>query len=145
MHLLKRLTVQKESVENSIISNHTAGKLIVMDDEKYFGPTGYQMSGNIHFYSSDHTQSPTEVKNRAKSKFEPKVLLWIAISEGGISSPTILTSETGISINTEVYISKCLRPNLLPFLARKTNHIFWPDLARAHYSTKTLEFLTPLM
>ena len=46
-----------------------------------------------------------------------------------------------MSIHTDVYISKCLRPNLLPFLARKTNHIFWPDLASAHYSTKTLEFL----
>ena len=38
----------------------------MMDDEKYFGLTGYQMSGNIHFYSSDPTQTPTEVKNRAK-------------------------------------------------------------------------------
>ena len=27
--------------------NHTAGKLIVMDDKNYFGLTGYQMSGNI--------------------------------------------------------------------------------------------------
>ena len=86
--------------------------------------------------TSDHTQ--TEVKNKAKSKFELKVLLWIAISEDGISSPSILTSETGMSINTDVYISKCLKPNLLPFLARKTNHIFWPDLASAHYSTKLL-------
>ena len=121
--------------------NHTAGKMIMMYDEKYFRLTGYQTSGNIHFYSSDPTQTPTEVKNRAKSKFEPKLLLWIAISEDGISSPTILTSETGMSINTDVYISKCLRPNLLPFFARKTNHIFWPDLASAHYSTKNLEFL----
>ena len=80
----------------------------MMDDEKYFGLTGYQMSRNIHFYSSGPTQTPTEVKNRAKSNFEPKVLLWIAISEVGISSPTILTSETGMSINTDVYISKCL-------------------------------------
>ena len=71
----------------------------MMDDEKYFGLTGYQMSGNIHFYSSDTTQTPTEVKNRAKSKFEPKVLLWISISEDWISSPTILTCETGMSIN----------------------------------------------
>ena len=71
----------------------------MMDDEKYFGLTGYQMSENIHFYSSDTTQTPTEVKNMAKSKFETKVLLWIAISEDGISSPTILTSETGMSIN----------------------------------------------
>ena len=46
-----------------------------------------------------------------------------------------------LTVLKRIYISKCLRPNLLPFLARKTNHIFWPDLASAHYSTKTLEFL----
>ena len=64
-----------------------------MDDKNYFGLTGYQMSGNIYLYSSDPTQTPTEVKNRVKSKFEQKVLLWIAISEEGISSPTILSSQ----------------------------------------------------
>ena len=90
------------------------------------------MSGNIHFYSSDPTQTATEVKNRAKSMVEPKVLLWIAISEDGISSPTILTSETGMSINTDVYISKCLLPNLLPFLARKTNYISFGQTLQAH-------------
>ena len=82
----------------------------MMGDKKYFGLTGYQMSENIHFYSSDPTETPTvvykipyrrapclacfvqpldrvhraskgilhttptEVTNRAKSKFEPKVL-----------------------------------------------------------------------
>ena len=46
-----------------------------------------------------------------------------------------------MSINTDIYISKCLRPNLVSFLASKTNHIFWPDPASAHYSAKTLEFL----
>ena len=74
-----------------------------MDDEKYYVLTGYQMSGNINFYSSDPTQTPIEVKNSAKSKFEPNVLLWIPITDDGISSPTILTGETGI--NTDVYIS----------------------------------------
>ena len=70
--------------------------------------------------------------------FLTEYILWNVY---GISSPTILTSESGMRINTDVYISKCLKSNLLPFLARKTNHIFWPDLASAHYSTKTLEFL----
>ena len=47
--------------------------------------TGYQMSGNLHYYSSDSKKAPIKVKTRAKSKFEPKVL-WIAISEKGIST-----------------------------------------------------------
>ncbi|MCP4459340.1 MAG: hypothetical protein GY816_15165 [Cytophagales bacterium] len=70
-----------------------------MDDEKYFGLTGYQMSGNTQYYSPDVDRTPLQVKTRAKSKFEPKVLLWVAISEKGISEPTILNSATGMSIN----------------------------------------------
>ena len=77
----------------------------------------------------------------AKSKFEPKMLLWIVISEDGISSPILLTCKTGMSIKTDFTISKCLRPNILPFLSTKTNRIFWPDLASAQYSTKILEQL----
>ena len=58
-----------------------------------------------------------------------------------MSEPTILNSKTGMSINQDVYIEKCLRPNLLPFLDGEPDHIFWPDLARAHYAKRTLEFL----
>ena len=99
------------------------------------------MSGNLHYYSSDSKKAPIKVKTRAKSKFEPKVLLWIAISEKGISTPTILNSQTGMSINQDVYMEKCLLPNLLPFLDGEPDHIFWPDLARAHYAKRTLDFL----
>ena len=114
---------------------------IVMDDEKYFGLTGYQMSKNTHYYRSDKDRTPHKVKNRSKSKFEPKILLWIAISEKGISEPTIMNCATGMSINQDVYMNRCLQPNLLPLLDVESDYIFWPDLARAHYARKTLDFL----
>ena len=43
-------------------------KTIVMDDKKYLGLTGYQMSGNTHYYTSDKDRTPHKVKNRSKSK-----------------------------------------------------------------------------
>ena len=139
--LYKSEQVQRTKGKCRKLYDHTAQKLIVMDDEKYFGLTGYQMTGNLHYYSSDSKKAPIKVKTRAKSKFEPKVLLWIAISEKGISTPTILNSQTGMSINQDVYMEKCLLPNLLPFLDGEPDHIFWPDLARAHYAKRTLDFL----
>ena len=33
----------------------------VIDDEKYFGLTGFQMSGNRSFYSSNRDQTPIDV------------------------------------------------------------------------------------
>ena len=44
-------------------------KTIVMDDKKYFELTGYQMSGNTHYYTSDKDRTPHKVKNRSKLKF----------------------------------------------------------------------------
>ena len=50
----------------------------VVDDEKYFGLSGFQMSGNRSFYTSDLSKTPIDVATYSKKKFEPKVMLWIA-------------------------------------------------------------------
>ena len=47
----------------------------VIDDEKYLGLTGFQMSGNRHFYTSDKDSTPSEIATFSKQKFEPKVML----------------------------------------------------------------------
>ena len=52
----------------------------LIDDEKYFGLTGFQMSGNRNYYSSDRYQTPIPVATYSKRKLEQKVLLWIAIT-----------------------------------------------------------------
>ena len=60
----------------------------VIDDEKYFSLSGFQMSGNRGYYTSDFTQTPMAVKTHAEKKFEPKVMLWITMTPKGLSSST---------------------------------------------------------
>ena len=47
----------------------------VMDDDKYFGLTSFQMTGNRNYYSSDHDKTPITVDTYSKNKLEPKVML----------------------------------------------------------------------
>jgi hypothetical protein len=51
---------------------------------------------------------------------------------------------SGQAINKDVYIAKCLRARLIPFI--KAYHendeiVFWPDLASSHYAKDTIDFL----
>lgn len=118
------------------------GKIVVLDDEKYFTYGNSSVAGNDGYYTNDKSTTPDDVRFQHKSKFEPKVLMWIAISENGISQPYFQESSTAIT--SEVYINKCLRPMLIPYLRRNYNqsdYVFWPDLASAHYSKTTIDFL----
>ena len=115
----------------------------VIDDEKYFGLTGFQMSGNRHFYSSDKGLTPSNVATYSKKKFEPKVMLWLTISPKGISRP-VLTSGCSMAVKSSMYITRCLNPCLVPFLHKKYpngGYVFWPDKASSRYSLKTTTVL----
>jgi len=98
-------------------------------------------SANAGFYTSNLDATPNEVKLKRKSKYEPKLLVWIALSEKGVSKHYIAPS--GQAVNEDVYISKCL-VKLKKFIdeAHKNDDIvFWPDLASAHYSNKVQDYL----
>ena len=69
----------------------------VIDDEKYFRLSGFQMAGNWSYYTCDKERTPIHVKTYSKKKFEPKVMLWIAISPKGISTP-VITSGRGMAV-----------------------------------------------
>ncbi|CAF0991596.1 unnamed protein product [Rotaria magnacalcarata] len=117
-------------------------KFIVMDDEKYFTLSGDNMPGNAGFYSSNTANTPWNVKLKSKQKFEPKVLVWLALSSKGISVPYIGTTH-GPAIDSNLYVQKCL-PKLLAFIRRyhaDNNYIFWPDLASSHYPKTTITWL----
>ncbi|CAM4824796.1 unnamed protein product [Rotaria magnacalcarata] len=93
------------------------------------------MPGNAGFYSSNTANTPWNVKFKSKQKFEPKVLVWLALSSKGISVPYIGTTD-GPAIDSNLYVQKCL-PKLLAFIRRyhaDNNYIFWPDLASSHYA-----------
>lgn len=117
-------------------------KFIIMDDEKYFTFSNSSMLGNDSFYTDNYEMAPDNVKYAGKTKFEPKVLMWIAISSKGISVP-YFQSSSSVSVNTDIYIANCL-PKLKRFIEEKHANdkiIFWPDLASCHYANKTQNWL----
>jgi len=70
------------------------GTFIVLDDESYFTFSHHELSGNDGFYTDDIKVTPNNVKFSGKEKFEPKVLVWCAISSKGISTPLIRPNKS---------------------------------------------------
>jgi hypothetical protein len=77
-----------------------------MDDESYLTLDGNEWQQQSYYESEDHPATE-DVKLICKTKFPAKVLLWLAVSESGISKPVFFNA--GLAVNKEVYISKCLR------------------------------------
>lgn len=108
---------------------------LILDDEKYFKLCGDNVSGNRFFYSTDPTTTPPNIKFQKKKKFEPKVMIWMAISAKGFSDVYVHKSKQAVSTN--IYLNECINKRLLPFIEKhhpNGNFLFWPDLASAHYS-----------
>ena len=59
--------------------------------------------------------------------YEQKLLVWVAISPIGMSKQHIVPS--GQVVKETVYIEKCLRARLVPYINSLQNNdvIFWPD------------------
>lgn len=60
-----------------------------MDDESYFKVEDIEWQPEHYFESSSH-KAPQKANFIRKTKFPGKVLLWLAISERGISEPIFL-------------------------------------------------------
>lgn len=113
----------------------------IIDDESYFTLSNSTLAGNSHFYSDNVDLTPDDVKHRYVQKFEPKVLVWLAISPRGVSKPYFKPS--GLSITSQVYL-EIIKSHLEPFIARHYRdggYVFWPDLAGAHYGNIVLDYL----
>ena len=95
---------------------------------------------NDSFLSSPtKDRTPENVLIRPKAKYEPKLLIWIAISERGLSQPYFRRS--GLAINQNVYLNECIIKRLIPFINAKhsdNNYLFWPDKASSHYANTDL-------
>ena len=119
------------------------GKFIILDDESYFTFSHNELSGNDGYYTDNVELTPDNVKYAGKLKYEPKVLVWCAISSKGVSEPIIRPAKAQ-AINSDIYISQCL-PKLKQFIENKhagDKIMFWPDLASSHYAKKTTDWLT---
>lgn len=115
---------------------------LIMDDEKYFLLQDQSVPTNRGFYTCDKRATPPEVKFKRTQKFEPKILVWIAISEKGISKPFFSKQKQAVGQTT--YLNECIIARLMPFIAschNKDKVLFWPDLATSHYGHEVLQYL----
>lgn len=132
-----RKDCQKERIKKCIdrLYRNSQGKSIILDDESYFTLSHSTINGNDIYYSSDRNKTPASDKYRKKRKFEPKVLVWIAASEKGLSEPFFVPS--GLAVNQLIYKKDCIEKRLVPFINAHHadgNYVFWPDLASSHYA-----------
>ena len=113
----------------------------IIDDEKYF--TLSHTSNNTYFSSPTKSNNSNDIRHKFKQKFEPKVILRIAISSKGFSQSYIRVNKKGFSINQNNYLIECLTKRLLPFINEyhsSDDYLFWPDKASAHYAKKLWTF-----
>lgn len=115
----------------------------ILDDESYFTLSNSTLSGNDRYYSADRDTCPDEVKYKYKSKFEPKLLVWVAICPKGLSDLYFVPSKQ--AINQDIYREECIKKRLVPMISKyyKKNrkYVFWPDLASSHYAKSVLDLL----
>lgn len=146
--------MKKKKVPNRTIAQQTVvrskcrhlvnlfrGKIVILDDESYFRLSNNDLAANSGFYTSNIDKTPSKIKLKRIRKFEPKLLVWIAFSEKGLSQHYIVPS--GQAINTKCYITKCMSKlkRFITQLHKNDEIVFWPDLASSHYSKETTEFL----
>ncbi|XP_065660388.1 uncharacterized protein LOC136084201 [Hydra vulgaris] len=104
---------------------------------------GDNMPGNSGYYTNNKKTCPESVRFIGKEKFPKNLLMWIAISDRGMSEPLFRTSKA-VAINSSIYINECLEKRLLPFIHKYDgdfNYLFWPDLASSHYSKDSLNWI----
>ena len=118
--------------------NHK-NKIFILDDESYFTLSNSTLAGNNCYYTDDKVTTPDHIKHKLTSKYEEKILVWVAFSSKGVSKPYFVPSKQ--AINRFVYFNKCIKPRLIPFIKRHKKYIFWPDEAGAHYSNLSVDYL----
>ena len=85
----------------------------ILDDESYFTLSNTTLAGNDRFYSDDVQNTPYDVKNKMKAKYEPKLLVWVAEFPQGVSSVNFF--KCGLAINIYIYRDKCISKGVNSF------------------------------
>ena len=116
---------------------------LIMDDERYFKLTGNNVVGNCYFFSTDPARAPPKVNFQCKTKFEPNMMNWMGMYSPDASD--IYVHKSKQAVNQGTYLKECIDKRPLAFIAKyrsNGNHLFWPDLVKAHYSNIIQEHLT---
>ena len=74
-------------------------RCLILDDEKYFTYDGSNMQGNDSYYTNDKSKCPDSVRFSGKDK----VMVWVAISNRGISKPLFRPSKSE-TVHSDIYI-----------------------------------------
>lgn len=111
---------------------------LIIDDETYVKADFKSIPGNQYYSSRNVPGLHESEKVIPVEKFSKKFLVWQAICQCGMRSSPFVTTGT---VNTDIYISECLKKRLLPLIKKHTSStLFWPDLASCHYSSRALEW-----
>ena len=71
------------------------------------------------------------------------MLVWVAISENGISKE-LIRPVGAPAINQYIYLQECLIKRLQPFIEEYHSdgkYIFWPDCASSHYAYSVTKWM----
>lgn len=69
---------------------------MIIDNKSYFPFRHEQIPGNDSYFTLDKENYPPDVKYSQK-KYEPKVLVWVPVSENGDSQPFFRQVPSGMS------------------------------------------------
>ncbi|CAF3974578.1 unnamed protein product, partial [Rotaria sp. Silwood1] len=69
---------------------------IILDNEKYFTSTNANVGRNRYYYSTDSSTASNNIKFKQKKKFEPKLMVWMAMSSKGVSDVFIHQSGQAV-------------------------------------------------
>ena len=87
---------------------------VIIDDESYFTFSHSDKNSNVGYCSSNPKAVSCGVKYKSKAKFEKKMLVWLAISSRGISTPYFVPS--GLAVTQNVYLKECIIKRLMAFI-----------------------------
>jgi hypothetical protein len=116
--------------------NFQRKKVIGMDNEKHFTFGNSDMSANTGFSTKNKDMAPNNVKYKSKAKFEPNILVWLVISQYGVSTPFISLRKRK-PVDSDVYVKECM-PQLKKFIQKHPNNQkkIWPHLILSYYAKK---------
>ena len=131
-----------KNLVNDFIKVKSDHKFII-DDKTYF-TLDETKSQPKHYYSVNEKNIIKTSSKLPKYKYPLKIILWLEISEKGISKPVFLKDNKRL---TGMFYSKFCIPKLKEFIEKhhkRDKIVFWPDLASSHYSKVSLNTLHKL-
>lgn len=121
---------------DSVLTNF--GGCVLMDDETYVKCDFRQLPAHRYYSAIRRGNVANKFKFLNQDKFAKKLLIWQALCSCGRKSRAFITPRT---LNSEIYIKKCLNERLLPLIRQHASRPkFWPDLASCHYARSTMEW-----